>query len=216
MQKLHTCIVLDRSGSMESCRSDAVGAVNSFIRQSKSAESANGRLSLIVFDTGSIDVLRDKVPLGTCAELLAEEYQPRGGTPLLDAVGHGVAVLDKARQAGERQVLAIMTDGLENASKEYTKDAIRALLERKQKEDGWLVVYLGADHDAWEQARHLGLSQGNTAAFDKEATSGIMYALSGRVDRYAQSVAPAQESTSGGFTPTERASLRKPAKPKAP
>lgn len=214
MQELHTCIVLDRSGSMESCRTDAVGAVNSFIRQSKSAEPANGRLSLIVFDSGSIDVLRDKVPLGTCAELLADEYQPRGGTPLLDAVGHGVALLDKSRHAGERQVLAIMTDGLENASKEYSKDAIRALLERKQKDDGWLIVYLGADHDAWEQARHLGLSQGNTAAFDKEATSGIRFALSGRVARYAAAEAPARESMRGGFTSAERAGLKKPAKPK--
>jgi len=209
MQKLHTCIVLDRSGSMESCRSDAVGAVNSFIRQSKSTDAASGRLSLIVFDSGSIDVLRDKVPLGTCAELMAEEYQPRGGTPLLDAVGHGVSLLDKAGQAGERHVLAIMTDGLENASREYTKEGVKALLERKQNEEGWLVVYLGADHDAWEQARHLGLSRGNTAAFDKQATGGIMFALSGRLDRYAQAMAPAEEAKSGGFTSHERASLKK-------
>lgn len=211
-QKLHTCIVLDRSGSMETCRTDAIGAVNSFLRQSKSDQGTDGRLSLIAFDTGSIDVLRDRVPLATCAEIRPEEYQPRGGTPLLDAVAHGVALLDKSVQPKERQVLAIMTDGLENASKEYSKEAVHALLTRKQKEQGWLVVYLGADHDAWEQARHLGLSQGNTAAFHKDAASVAMAAITSRVARYAMASAPIVDAMDGGFTAAERDSLERSSK----
>jgi Mg-chelatase subunit ChlD len=137
---------------MEDCRTDAIGAVNSFLRQTKADKEVEGRISLITFDSQSIDVIRDKAPAGSCAELEPDEYQPRASTPLLDAVGHGVALLDKAHERDERCVLAVMTDGLENASREYTKDTIKALLERKQKEDGWLIVYLGADHNAWSQA----------------------------------------------------------------
>ena len=168
-QKVHVGIVLDRSGSMEDCRTDAIGAVNSYLRQVKDDRSMEARISLTIFDSNGIDVIRDRVPAATCAELGASEYQPRAQTPLLDAVGHGAAHLDRSKEAGERCVLAIMTDGLENASREYTKETVRALLDRKQKEEGWLVLYLGAGHDAWSQAGAMGLHAGNVAGFDKRA-----------------------------------------------
>ncbi len=148
-QKVHVAIVLDRSGSMEDCRTDAIGAVNSYLRQVKDDKDMEAQVSLLIFDSQGIDLIRDHVPVGSCAELAAEEYQPRASTPLLDAVGHGVTALDKRKEPGARSILAVMTDGLENASREYTKETIKALLDRKQKEDGWLVLYLGAGHDAW-------------------------------------------------------------------
>src|SRR5262245_52293213 len=156
-QKVHVGIVLDRSGSMEDCRADAIGAVNSYLRQVKDDKELDGRVSLIIFDSDGIDVIRDRVPAAECSILDPKEYQPRAATPLLDAVGHGAALLDKRKETGERCILAIMTDGLENASREYTKESIKALLDRKQKDEGWLVLYLGAGHDAWEQARDMGL-----------------------------------------------------------
>jgi hypothetical protein len=155
-QKVHVGIVLDRSGSMEDCRTDAIGAVNSYLRQVKDDKDIEASISLITFDSQSIDVIRDKTPAGSCAELAASEYQPRASTPLLDAVGHGVALLDKRKEPGERCILAVMTDGLENASREYTKETIKALLDRKQKEEGWLVLYLGADHDAGHRRARWG------------------------------------------------------------
>ena len=86
-QKVHVGIVLDRSGSMEDCRTDAIGAVNSYLRQVKDDQDMEASISLITFDSQSIDVIRDKAPAGSCAELAASEYQPRASTPLLDAVG---------------------------------------------------------------------------------------------------------------------------------
>jgi Mg-chelatase subunit ChlD len=65
-----------------------------------------------------IEVIRDKASAGSCVELAASEYPPRASTPLLDAVGHGVALLDKRKEPGERCILAVMTDGLENACRE--------------------------------------------------------------------------------------------------
>src|SRR5690606_1519811 len=111
-QKVHACIVLDRSGSMEDCRTDAIGAVNSYLRQMKEDKDQDGRISLVIFDSEGIDTIRDRAPARSCAELVAAEYQPRAATPLLDAVGKGAALLDDRSDKDERRVLAIMTDGL--------------------------------------------------------------------------------------------------------
>jgi hypothetical protein len=193
---------------MEDCRTDAIGAVNSYLRQVKDDKDMEASISLITFDTQSIDVIRDKAPAGSCAELAASEYQPRAGTPLLDAVGHGVALLDKRKQAGERCILAVMTDGVENSSREYTKETIKALLDRKQKEEGWLVLYLGAGHDAWAQARAMGLHAGNVSAFDKLAFGASMVAFGVRSKRYVMAADAAKEAASGGFTEGERADMK--------
>jgi hypothetical protein len=206
-QKVHVGIVLDRSGSMEDCRSDAVGAVNSYLRQLQDDKDVEADVSLMIFDSQSIDLIRDHVPARSCAELGLSEYQPRAATPLLDAVGHGVAVLAKSVRAGERRILAIMTDGLENASKEYSKDTIKALLDRKQQEEGWLVLYLGAGHDAWSQARAFGLHAGNVANFHKGAVRATMQAVGSRAARYTKAANPAQEAAAGGFTERERSGM---------
>jgi uncharacterized protein YegL len=207
-QNVHVGIVLDRSGSMEDCRTDAIGAVNSYLRQVKADKEMEASISLMTFDSQSIEVIRDHVPAGNCAELTPQEYQPRASTPLLDAVGHGVMLLDKRKSATERCILAVMTDGLENASREYTKETIKALLDRKQKQDGWLVLYLGAGHDAWMQASALGLHAGNVANFDKSAVAGSMEAFGSRARRYVMSEEPKAEAASGGFTERERAGMR--------
>ena len=207
-RKVHVGIVLDRSGSMEDCRTDAIGAVNSYLRQVKDDKDMEAAISLITFDSQSIEVIRDKAPAGSCAELAASEYQPRASTPLFDAVGHGVALLDKRREPGERCILAVMTDGLENASREHTKETVKALLDRKQKEEDWLVLYLGAGHDAWAQARAMGLHAGNVAAFDKQAVAASMSAIGARSKRYAMATDAAGEAATGGFTEKERAGMR--------
>ena len=207
-QKVHVGIVLDRSGSMEDCRADAIGAVNSYLRQVKDDKDLDASVSLIIFDSQGIDVIRDRVPIAACVELSAGEYQPRAQTPLLDAVGHGAALLDKRKEPGERHILAIMTDGLENASREYTKETIKALLDRKQKEESWLVLYLGAGHDAWEQARAMGLYAGNVAAFSKQHVQASMASVATRARRFAVASEPAKEAATGGFTEQERAGMK--------
>lgn len=206
-QKVHACIVLDRSGSMEDCRADAIGAVNSYLRQMREDKEQDGRISLVIFDSESIDTIRDRAPARSCSDLAQTEYQPRASTPLLDAVGKGVSLLDTRSEKGERRVLAIMTDGLENASREYTKESLRALLERKQKDEGWLVLYLGANHDSWAQAQHLGLHAGNTASFAKASLAETSNAMFARAKRYAMAPAPAAEAAQGGFSREERVKM---------
>lgn len=210
--KVHAAIVLDRSGSMEDCRSDAVGAVNSYVRQIGGDAELDACVSLITFDSQSIDTIRDRVPASTFPALRADEYQPRASTPLLDAVGISVGMLDSKSDEGERRILAIMTDGLENASREFTRERLKALLDRKQQEDGWLILYLGANHDSWSQARDLGVMAGNTANFDKSSLNETADAVFARARRYAMSPVARSEAAEGGFTPDERASMSRPAR----
>ncbi len=214
-QRVHVAIVLDRSGSMEDCRADAIGAVNSYLRQVRDDRELDARISLITFDSDSIDTIRDRVPGATCPELKAQEYQPRSSTPLLDAVGHAAGLLDRLSDAGERRILAVMTDGLENASKEYSRERLKSLLDRKQKEENWLVLYLGAGHDSWAQAREIGVNAGNVAQFAKAsiaATAGVMHA---RAKRFASAPDAALDAASGGFTEAERDKLVGDSKPAA-
>lgn len=206
-QDVAICIVLDRSGSMESCRMDALGAVNGYLRQVREDAEMNAHASVILFDTGSIDRIRDHVAAGSCADITADEYQPRGGTPLLDAVGHAVGALEKHSKPNTRSILVVMTDGEENSSTEYTKDAIAKLLKRKQDDDGWLVVYLGANHDAWAQAGSIGMAASNTAMFALGAmaeTGDVAYRRSARYSRALD----IRHDLAEGFTPEEREKLR--------
>jgi Mg-chelatase subunit ChlD len=183
LRKVHISIVLDRSGSMENSRSDAVGAVNSYLRQVRNDKSMTARMSLVIFDSQSIDTIRDRVPVDICPELTLDEYQPRGATPLLDAVGYSVGILDCLSDKDERRIMAIMTDGLENASREYTREKLRSVLNRKQKEDGWLILYLGAGHDSWSQASQIGIAASHTADFCLDSmgeTAGVLYSAGSR------------------------------------
>lgn len=212
-QKVHVAIVLDRSGSMEDCRADAIGAVNSYLRQLHDDREMDARITLVTFDSQSIDTIRDRVPAASCEELTAKEYQPRASTPLLDAVGQSASMLDCLSGKNERRILAVMTDGLENASREFTKDRLKSLLDRKQREEGWLVLYLGARHDSWSQAREMGIHAGNVADFDTARLSSTADAMYARAKRYAQASVPAAEAAHGGFTAAERARLKRSFKP---
>lgn len=169
VHKVHIAIVLDRSGSMGEARADAVHAINTYLRYVRDDHSMDARLSVVLFDSHGIDTIRDRVPVRTCPDLVIDEYQPRGSTPLLDAVGYSVGIVDCLSDKDERRIMAIVTDGLENASREYTRERLRGLLERKQMQDGWLVMYLGAGHDSWSQAGQIGIAARHTADFSLNA-----------------------------------------------
>jgi len=200
-EALHVAIVLDRSGSMSSCRSDAIGAVSSYVRSLRQNETTVGAsLTLVLFDSDGIDTVRDTVPVTTCPELLESEYVPRAMTPLLDAVGRTAAALESQGEPGDRRILAIMTDGLENASREFTLKTIAALLKRKQDE-GWLVAYLGANQNSWQNAERLGIRASSTSDFTVAALGDSACVLAAISARYV-----AQDGEVG-FTEEERLAM---------
>jgi hypothetical protein len=178
-------VVLDRSGSMQVVKDDTIGAFNEYV-QTLARQAPDSTLSLTIFDTESIETIVDDKPIGDVPLLTANTYQPRGGTPLLDAIGKTAAKLTATK--GKHKALVIITDGQENSSHEYKKETLKKLLDEKQEKDGWLVLYLGANQDAFAEAGQFGALTSNTMnyktknmmkGFEAAAASTVRYASSG-------------------------------------
>jgi Mg-chelatase subunit ChlD len=155
--------LLDRSGSMQSILHDAIGGFNAFLAEQKRSPDA-ATFSLIFFND-KFKVIHNQAKLLSVPQLTERDFVPSGMTALNDAVGHAIALLDGRTRPEDRVILAIMTDGEENASREYSTDAIRQILEQRQ-ENGWTVIYLGANQDAFKVGRALGIAAATTAQFD--------------------------------------------------
>lgn len=160
--------VLDRSGSMQSIREDAVGGFNALL-EAQQAVPGEARLTLVLFDH-EYEVVLDAVPLADVRPLTAETYVPRGTTALLDALGRTIdtaygrlASVPESERPGA--ILAcVITDGMENASTDYTRERVKALVEARQAE-GWQFQFLAANVDAFAEAGGLGIGVADTASF---------------------------------------------------
>ena len=167
----HVYVLLDRSGSMASMAADVVGGFNGLLADQQAAGS-DARLTLVQFDSADPqEVLVDAKRIDRVAPLRPGDFQPRGGTPLLDATGRLIARAadreDRRRRAGKRPeaiVVVTITDGEENQSREHTRDGIRRLVQAKQAQ-GWTFVFLGAGLDAYAEARAIGVDPRSTQAW---------------------------------------------------
>lgn len=174
--------VLDRSGSMSGLAADTIGGFNELIEKQKKIEG-DAYVTTVLFDH-EYEVLHDHVALGEVAPLTDKEYFARGSTALLDAVGRTINAVG-ARLAAtpeeerpEHVVFVITTDGMENASREYTAKQVREMVEHQQQKYSWQFVFLGANMDAVSEARNLGISAKYAADFTP-SHSGVrkMYSM---------------------------------------
>lgn len=161
----HIHMLLDRSGSMDSLKSDTIGGINQFLRDQKAAPG-KCTFTLVQFDSQApYEVVQSFVPIVEAAELNTATYVPRGGTPLLDAIGKALndvaAKVDSMTEPPTRVVFVIITDGQENESKEFTKAMIVTKLANADKR-GWQVQYLGVGIDAIGDATQLGVRAAST------------------------------------------------------
>ena len=178
-EQLNIRLVLDRSGSMSSCKEETVASINEYINEIQK-ETVEGVFTLSTFDNRSIEIPISRIPIRELTTLGDDILMPRGGTPLYDAIGIAVHDLSTFTHTGnEKKVLVIVTDGYENASREYTSDAIKQLIEEKTKE-GWLILYLGADHDAFTQSRHMGFETAKTLHYSKRDSRDAFKAVATR------------------------------------
>lgn len=173
--KTMICLIMDRSGSMQSLRQDVIGGVNSFIEQQKK-QPEPATMAFVRFDspsigTPNIERFRPMQPLAEVKPLALEEYEPRGWTPLLDAVGKTIVDLDEdwKREQPDRAIVVIVTDGQENASKEYLKPKIKSLIQAREASGKWTFIFLGANVDAFAEASSLGIRSANTAGYTASA-----------------------------------------------
>jgi uncharacterized protein YegL len=182
-EQLNIRLVLDRSGSMSSCRVETVESINEYINEIQK-EAVEGVFTLSTFDNKSNDIPISRIPVRELTILGQDILIPRGGTPLYDAIGTAVHDLSTfTYKEDEKKVLVIVTDGYENASREYTSDAIKQLIEEKTKE-GWLILYLGADHDAFTQSRHMGFETAKTLQYAKRDSKDAFKAVATRTSTY--------------------------------
>ncbi len=172
--------ILDRSGSMSGLEKDTIGGFNSTIEKQKK-EEGEAFVSTILFDDKS-EVLHDRVPLASVAPLTEKEYYARGSTALLDAIGgaiHHVGNVHKyAREEDrpEKTIFVITTDGYENASRKYTSDRVKQMVERQKQKYGWEFIFLGANIDAIKTAKNFGICEDRAANFvNDESGIEVMY-----------------------------------------
>ena len=184
-EKLNIRMVLDRSGSMSSCRNETVDSINKYVEEIKK-DGVVGLFTLSTFDSVSIDIPISRVKINELIEFGYDILEPRGGTPLNDAIGLAVSDLSNFNLEGnEKKVLVIVTDGMENASREYSTKAIKQLIEEKTKE-GWLIIYLGADHDAFLQSSNLGFEVDKTLHYAKRDSVDAFRTVATKTTQYSR------------------------------
>lgn len=168
--KVYNVIILDKSGSMNSIAKQAVDGVNETIasikREQELHPDQDNILTLVAFCGCEIKKIYENTPIGEVKPITQKDYRPCCMTPLYDAVGNTITAVHRL-MGGKNNAIAsvtVITDGYENASKEYSHKAIKSLIEA-YKSEGWLFAYIGADHDVEAVAFNLAID--NHMAFDK-------------------------------------------------
>lgn len=158
--------VLDKSGSMSDVASDAVGGFNKFLEEQKKIGEAN--ITIVFFDNQWELYYAGK--LSECKSL--DIWPIQGSTALYDAIGKTINHVKErfTIEKPEKVVMAILTDGFENSSRDFSQDSVAALIGEHQDKYGWDVIFLAADQDAWGVARHLNVKQDKAFSFAKGAT----------------------------------------------
>ena len=164
--------ILDRSGSMAGLESDTIGGFNSMLNKQRK-EEGEALVSTVLFDDRT-EVIHDRESIESIAPITEKEYYVRGCTALLDAVGgaiHHIGNVHKyARDEDvpERTLFIITTDGMENASREYSYAKVKQMIERQKKRYGWEFLFLGANIDAEEVGARMGIDRDHSAEFTND------------------------------------------------
>lgn len=169
--------ILDRSGSMEGLESDTIGGYNAMLAKQQK-EPGEAVITTVLFDE-YYELLHDRINLRGVAPITDKEYYVRGSTALLDAVGKTINKIGNAQkhtaeaERAEHVVVVITTDGMENASREFSEEKVSRMIEHQKKKYGWEFIFLGANIDAIGTAARFGIAENRAANYnaDSEGTS---------------------------------------------
>lgn len=160
----HIHFILDRSGSMDSIRDDTIGGFNNFLKSQKTAPG-EATMTLVQFDEQDpYEVIVDRKPVAQVKALTGSTFIPRAGTPLCDAVGRGINELGKQlgdlpeEQRPEKVAFVILTDGMENASREFNQAKVLEMIKHQTEKYSWAFMFLGANIDAISVAKGIGIN----------------------------------------------------------
>ena len=185
--------ILDRSGSMSGLESDTIGGFNSMIEKQRK-QDGECYVSTVLFDHVS-EVLHDRIKLSEVKEMTENDYTVRGSTALIDAIGgaihHIVNIHKYARpeDVPEHTLFVIMTDGMENASHRYSSDEVKKMIEHEKEKYGWEFMFIGANIDSVETARHFGIGADRSVNYhaDHQGTAVVFETVSETVCNFRES-----------------------------
>lgn len=201
--------IVDRSGSMAGLESDTIGGLNATLQKNREVEG-ECIVSIVLFDNYS-EVIVDRKPIVEVPNLTTREYQVRGCTALLDAVGDAVRYHEHVQEIlpedyrAEHVMFAIITDGMENASTHRTYQDVKRMIESKQKQ-GWEFLFLGANIDAAAEAGRIGIRPDRATEYisDDTGTSVAYDAIA-----YAQTSMRACGSVDAAWDAAPKADVKK-------
>ena len=165
--------ILDRSGSMSGLEADTIGGFNSLITKQQK-EEGEAIVSTVLFDDNT-EVIHDRVKIDKVEKMTDKDYYVRGCTALLDAVGgaiHHIGNVHKYAREEDRPaktLFVITTDGMENASRKYTLNKVKTMIERQKEKYNWEFLFLGANIDAIEVAGKMGIAASHAANFHNDS-----------------------------------------------
>ena len=192
--------ILDRSGSMHGLEGDTIGGFNSLIEKQRK-ENGECFVTTVLFDN-EIKTLHDRVELKEIKDMTEEDYCVGGSTALIDAIGTSIEKIDgihryiRAEDVPEHTMFIIITDGMENASRRFSSREVKKMIE-KHKKSGWEFLFIGANIDSVETARHFGISEDRAVNYhaDKQGTA-VAYECVSRAVGAVRKCAPLAKSWS--------------------
>lgn len=161
---MHVVVVLDKSGSMGSVKSETMKMFNNYVSGLEKDKENSYRLSLSLFDT-RVETRHVDIPLADTEELDDVNYVPSGWTALYDAIGITISEVKKKVSEKEKVLMVVITDGEENSSKEYSSSQVKEMITGLE-DKGWKFVYLGANQDAWANSQSLGFRASSVSDFN--------------------------------------------------
>ena len=175
-QRVFNLIILDESGSMTNIEKQAIDGVNETVQTIRTAqkkhEDQEHFLTLVSFNSESVKTIYENVEAEKVEELTSKQYQPSCCTPLYDAMGNALTKLSKNVAENDAVLVTVITDGYENASREYDGKAIKSLVE-SLKDKGWLFTYIGANQDVEAVAATISITNTLSFSADAEGTSAM-------------------------------------------
>ena len=165
--------ILDRSGSMAGLEDDTIGGFNAMIEKQKN-EPGEALVSTVLFDNQR-EVIHDRADIQKIAPMTRKEYYVRGSTALLDAVGNAIHHIGNVHKYArdedcpEKTLFIITTDGMENASRQYSYSRLKEMIRRQQEKYGWEFLFLGANIDAAKEAARFGICEDRAANYHADS-----------------------------------------------
>jgi uncharacterized protein YegL len=182
--------ILDRSGSMSGLESDTIGGFNAMLAKQQEVEG-EARVTTVLFDN-NYELLHDRIDIKAVSPITEKEYFVGGSTALLDAIGRTIHKIGNAQKntaadyRAAKVLFVIITDGEENASREYTSDKVKAQIEQQKSRYGWEFIFLGANIDAVQTAARFGIdakraqnyhadSEGSAVVYEAVACAAVEF-----------------------------------------